>query len=81
MAGGTEMRIGKGLWAGSQSYYGWMDEFAMWDAVLDEATIQEYLRTWMKPTRMPMISSCITPSTMAMAFTSLTLLPATLTSH
>ncbi|HPE98115.1 MAG: T9SS type A sorting domain-containing protein [Chitinophagales bacterium] len=43
MAGGTEMRIGKGLWAGSQSYYGWMDEFAMWDAVLDEATIQEYL--------------------------------------
>jgi hypothetical protein len=43
MEDGTIMRIGKGLWGGSQSYFGHIDEFAMWDAILDPATIQDYM--------------------------------------
>ena len=43
MSGAEIMRIGKGHWGGSQSYYGKVDEFAIWTAELDEATIQEYM--------------------------------------
>lgn len=43
MEGAVVMRLGKGLWGGSQSYYGNMDEFAVWSAELDAATIQEYM--------------------------------------
>ncbi len=43
MGDGVRMQIGKGLWGGSQSYFGYIDEFAMWDAILDPATIQDYM--------------------------------------
>ncbi|HLP12231.1 MAG TPA: peptide-N-glycosidase F-related protein [Flavobacteriales bacterium] len=39
-----KFRLGKGLWAGSQSYEGNMDELAVFNAELDAATIQDYMR-------------------------------------
>lgn len=39
----TTLYLGKGTWGGSESYEGKMDEFAIWNAELDAATIQAYL--------------------------------------
>jgi hypothetical protein len=36
--------LGKGNWSGSQSYEGRIDEFAVFGAELDQATIQDYMR-------------------------------------
>lgn len=41
-----KFRLGKGLWAGSQSYEGNMDELAVFNAELDQATIQAYMNKY-----------------------------------
>ncbi|MBC8173705.1 MAG: T9SS type A sorting domain-containing protein [Chitinophagales bacterium] len=43
MAGIDLLWLGKGTWGGSQSYAGNMNEFAVWNAELDETTITNYL--------------------------------------
>lgn len=43
MENAEKMRIGKGQWSGSESYYGNMNEFAVWDTALDALTIQEFM--------------------------------------
>ncbi|MBP9703368.1 MAG: T9SS type A sorting domain-containing protein [Chitinophagales bacterium] len=43
MENAEKMRIGKGLWGGSESYYGMLNEFAVWDVSMDVATIQQYM--------------------------------------
>ncbi|HYG49535.1 MAG TPA: peptide-N-glycosidase F-related protein [Flavobacteriales bacterium] len=39
-----KFRLGKGLWSGSLSYEGNMDEFTVFNTELDAATIQNYMR-------------------------------------
>jgi hypothetical protein len=43
MSTASDMRIGKGMWGGSESFQGWIDEFAMWNEVLDPTIIQDYM--------------------------------------
>lgn len=43
MTGIDHLRLGKGNWGGSESYAGYMDEFAVWNVELDAATIADYL--------------------------------------
>lgn len=43
MTGIDHLRLGKGNWGGSESYAGFMDEFAIWNAELDPATISAYM--------------------------------------
>lgn len=43
MTGIDHLRLGKGNWGGSESYAGYMDEFAIWDVELDATTIADYM--------------------------------------
>jgi len=43
MTGIDNLRIGKGNWGGSESFDGYMDELAIWDAELDATAITNYL--------------------------------------